>query len=115
MLRSRPLRSGLLILTGALCLAGSGCGGNSQVDAQASAAPPTVQVAVVEQREVALSSERIATMDGYINAQIQPHVSGYLVRQNYREGSLVRKGEVLFEIDPRPFEAVLDQVKGQLA
>ena len=54
-------------------------------------------------------------MDGYINAEIQPHVSGYLVRQNYREGSYVHKGEVLFEIDTRPFQAALNQTKGQLA
>jgi len=54
-------------------------------------------------------------MDGYVNAQIQSHVSGYLIRQNYREGSVVRKGEVLFEIDPRPFQAILDQSQAQLA
>jgi membrane fusion protein (multidrug efflux system) len=77
--------------------------------------PPTVQVALVERRDVSLSSEWIATMDGYINAEIQPHVSGYLIRQDYREGSFVRKGDLLFEIDPRPFKAALDQVKGQLA
>jgi membrane fusion protein (multidrug efflux system) len=53
-------------------------------------------------------------MDGYVNAQIQPHVSGYLVRQDYREGSVVHKGQVLFEIDPRPFQATLDQSAGQL-
>src|SRR5208283_4288888 len=52
---------------------------------------------------------------GYLNAQIQPQVSGYLIRQNYQEGSYVHKGDVLFEIDPRPFQAVLDQAKGQLA
>ena len=115
MLRSRSLRSGLLLLTGALLLAVSGCGGNTQVNAQANAPPPTVQVEVVERRDVSLTSEWIATMDGYINAEIQPHVSGYLIRQDYREGSLVRKGEVLFEIDPRPFQAVLDQTEGQLA
>jgi membrane fusion protein (multidrug efflux system) len=72
-------------------------------------------VAVVERRDVSLTSEWIATMDGYINAQIQPHVSGYLIRQDYREGSFVRKGDVLFEIDPRPFQAALDQTQGQLA
>jgi membrane fusion protein (multidrug efflux system) len=54
-------------------------------------------------------------MDGYVNAQIQPHVSGYLIRQDYREGSVVHNGEVLFEIDPRPFQAVLDQSDAQLA
>jgi membrane fusion protein (multidrug efflux system) len=72
-------------------------------------------VASVQQRDVPLTSEWIASMDGYVNAQIQPHVSGYLVRQNYREGSFVHKGDVLFEIDPRPFQAALDQSKGQLA
>lgn len=115
MLRSHQLRSGLLLLTGALLLAVSGCGGNSQVNAQANTPPPMVQVAVVERRDVSLTSEWIATMDGYINAEIQPHVSGYLIRQDYREGSFVRKGEVLFEIDPRPFQAILDQTQGQVA
>src|SRR5712671_4915497 len=54
-------------------------------------------------------------MDGYVNAQIRPQVSGYIVKQNYTEGSLVRKGQVLFEIDPRPFKAALDRAKGDLA
>jgi len=115
MLRSHRLRSGLPLLTGVLLLAMSGCGNNSQVNAQANTPAPTVQVVVVERRAVSLTSEWIATMDGYINAQIQPHVSGYLIRQDYREGSFVRKGEVLFEIDPRPFQAALDQSQGQLA
>ena len=115
MLRSLRLRLGLLLLTGAPLLVLSGCGGNSQVRAAANAPPPMVQVALVERRDVALSSEWIATMDGYINAEIQPHVSGYLIRQNYREGSFVRKGEMLFEIDPRPFQAALDQAQAQLA
>jgi membrane fusion protein (multidrug efflux system) len=57
----------------------------------------------------------VATLDGYVNAQIQPQVSGYLIKQNYPEGSLVHKDDVLFEIDPRPFQAVLDQAKAQLA
>src|SRR5581483_7351972 len=57
----------------------------------------------------------VATLDGYVNANIQPQVSGYLIRQSYREGSYVHKGDVLFEIDPRPFQAALDQAKGQLA
>src|SRR5712671_6700437 len=54
-------------------------------------------------------------MDGYVNAQIRPQVSGYIIKQNYEEGSLVRKGQVLFEIDPRPFKAALDRAKGDLA
>lgn len=57
----------------------------------------------------------VATTDGYINAQIQPQVSGYLIRQNYKEGSEVHKGQVLFEIDPRPLQAVLDQTKAAVA
>jgi membrane fusion protein (multidrug efflux system) len=74
-----------------------------------------VQVARVIQRDVSIHSEWVATLDGYVNAQIQPQVSGYLIKQDYREGSLVHKDDVLFEIDPRPFQAVLDQAKAQLA
>jgi membrane fusion protein (multidrug efflux system) len=70
-------------------------------------------VAVV-QRDVPLTSEWVATLDGYVNAQIQPHVSGYLIRKEYTEGSTVQRGDVLFEIDPRPFQAALDQAGAQL-
>lgn len=115
MWRSGVLRSGLFLLMGGVLLVTSNCSNNSQVNAQASTPPPTVQVAVVVKRDVSLTSEWIATMDGYINAQIKPQVSGYLVRQDYREGSFVRKGDVLYEIDPRPFQAALDQAQGQLA
>ena len=116
MFRSCWLRSWLFLsFMGGLLLAACSCGGSSQVNAEANTPPPPVQVAAVESKNVSLTSEWIATMDGYINAKIQPHVSGYLVRQNYREGSFVRKGDVLFEIDPRPFQAILDQAQGQLA
>jgi membrane fusion protein (multidrug efflux system) len=82
----------------------------------APAAPPAVvEVATVVQQDTPIYSEWVAILDGYVNAQIQPHVSGYIIRQNYKEGSVVKKGEVLFEIDPRPFKAALDQAKGQLA
>jgi membrane fusion protein (multidrug efflux system) len=64
---------------------------------------------------VSLDGDWVATLDGYVNAQIQPQVSGYLIKQDYREGSVVQSGEVLFEIDPRPFQATLDQAEGQLA
>jgi membrane fusion protein (multidrug efflux system) len=74
-----------------------------------------VQVAPVVQKDVSIYSEWVATLDGYVNAQIQPQVSGYLVKQDYKEGSFVHKDDVLFEIDPRPFQAVLDQAKAQLA
>ena len=81
----------------------------------AAPAPPTVQVVQVAQRDVPVYHEWIATLDGFVNAIIQPQVSGYLVQQNYREGALVRKNDVLFKIDPRPFQAILDQAKAQLA
>ena len=96
----------------ACALSLNGCTGG------ASAPPPpvpTVEVVSVIQQDVPIYSEWVAILDGYVNAQIQPHVSGYIIRQNYKEGSVVRKGEVLFEIDPRPFKAALDQAKGQLA
>ena len=78
-------------------------------------ASPQVLVARVVQKDVSVYSEWVATLDGYVNAQIQPQVSGYLIKQDYPEGSFVHKDDVLFEIDPRPFQAVLDQAKAQLA
>ncbi len=57
----------------------------------------------------------MATLDGYVNAQIQSQVTGYVIRQTYKEGSFVRKGQILFQIDPRPFQAFLDQANAQLA
>jgi membrane fusion protein (multidrug efflux system) len=68
----------------------------------------------VQQRDVPIYREWVATLDGYRNAQIRSSVAGYLIAQRIREGSFVRKGEVLFEIDPRPFQAALDQAKGDL-
>jgi RND family efflux transporter MFP subunit len=90
-----------------------GCG-NKNVSA-AAPPPPNVQVVEVIQQDVPVYHEWIATLDGYVNAIIQPQVAGYLIQQNYREGALVRKNDVLFKIDPRPFQAVLDQTKAQLA
>jgi Biotin-lipoyl like len=78
-------------------------------------APPVVEVTPAIQKDVPLEGEWVGTLEGYVNAQIQPHVSGYLIRQDYQEGGFVRQGQVLFEIDPRPFQAALDQAKGQLA
>ena len=75
----------------------------------------SVEVASVEQRDVPIYSEWIGTLDGYVNADIKAQVPGYLLKQDYTEGSFVQKGQVLFEIDPRPFEAVVDQASGQLA
>ena len=83
--------------------------------AAAPPAPPTVAVVDVVAKDVPLRREWVTTLDGYVNAKIQPQVTGYLVKQNYVEGSYVKKGELLFEIDPRPFQAALEQARGQRA
>jgi RND family efflux transporter MFP subunit len=108
--KSNKTSAGLALAISLLLLAGCG----KATNANPSPPPPIVEVADVVQKDVPIYSEWVATLDGYVNAQIQPHVEGYLIRQNYREGSPVRKGEVLFEIDPRPFKALLDQAKAQL-
>lgn len=86
-----------------------------QQAAQPLPAPPEVGISTVVAQDITTYGDWVATLDGYVTAQIQPQVSGYLIRQTYREGNFVHKGDVLFEIDPRPFQAVLDQAKGQLA
>jgi RND family efflux transporter MFP subunit len=91
-----------------------GCS-DGKVRAAAPPPPAAVEVAQVIQKDVPVQGEWVGTLVGYVNAQIQPQVSGYLIRQDYHEGAFVRKGQLLFEIDPRPFQAVLDQAKGQLA
>jgi len=77
--------------------------------------PPVVEVVQVEQRDVPVYGEWVGTLDGMVNAEIKAQVSGYLLRQHYTEGSFVRKGQLLFEIDPRPLQAALDQARGKLA
>src|ERR1700726_4787859 len=100
---------------GAALLSSSlGCS-NSNVRASTGPPPPVVEVAPVIQKNVPVQGEWVGTLEGYVNAQIQAQVSGYLIRQDYQEGAFVKKGQLLFEIDPRPFQAVLDQAKGQLA
>jgi RND family efflux transporter MFP subunit len=76
---------------------------------------PIVEVATVEQRDVPVYGEWIGTLTGQVNADVKAQVTGYLLTRKYKEGSYVRKGELLFEIDPRPFQAALDQAKAQLA
>ena len=110
-LRFSGLCKGAFILAAVLTLA-TGCGKKQVVSA---GGPPEVEVAAVVQQDVPLYTECISTLDGYINAQIQPQVTGYLMKQNYTEGTIVHEGQVLFEIDPRPFDAALQQAKGQLA
>ncbi len=107
-----PARRYLIILASLLAVALAGC---SKKETTAAAAPPEVEVTGVIQQDVPLYTECISTLDGYVNAEIRPQVSGYLLKQNYLEGTVVAKGQTLFEIDPRPFEAALEQAKGQLA
>jgi RND family efflux transporter MFP subunit len=75
---------------------------------------PVVEIAAVEQRDVPVYGEWIGTLTGQVNADVRAQVTGYLLRQTYKEGSYVRKGQQLFEIDPRPFQAALDQARAQL-
>src|SRR5499427_6407215 len=93
-------------------------GGGSKSKEKAPAAappPPGVEVTEVKQEDVPIYSEWIGSLDGMVNAEIRAQVTGYLLRQRYAEGSFVRKGQLLFEIDPRPFQAALDQARGDLA
>jgi membrane fusion protein, multidrug efflux system len=89
--------------------------GRSDKPAQAAPPPLEVEVVQVQQKNVPIYSEWVGTTDGMVNADIKAQVTGYLLRQDYKEGSLVKNGQLLFEIDPRPFQAALDQAKGQLA
>ena len=109
--RGRWLAYALLI--GPLVLALAGCDKPSK-PAGPPMGPMPVSVVRVTASDVPLKGEWVGTLDGYVNANIQPQVSGYLIRQVYREGSTVSKGQVLFQIDPRPFEDALKQSEGQV-
>ena len=76
---------------------------------------PEVGVVQVQQKDVPIYSEWIGTLDGMVNAEIKAQVSGYLLRTDYTEGSFVNRGALLFEIDPRPFQAAVDQARGEVA
>jgi len=107
--RLRLLVAPLLVFTPVLALIGC------QKSQNPTTPPPDVEVVEVLQRDVPIPKEWIGTLDGLVNAQIRPQVTGYLLRQNYKDGSFVKKGQLMFEIDPRTFQAALDQAKGQLA
>jgi len=94
---------------------GAGCRSEKASAAPAKPAPPIVSFVTMTPEPVAITSEWIATLDGLVNAQIRPQVSGYLVQRTYREGAFVRKGDTLFEIDRRPFAAALNQATARLA
>lgn len=103
----------LLLPIGAMLVIATACGRTTH----AAGAPKPLEVLVVdvEQRDVPLYREWIGTVDGFVNAEIKAQVTGYLVKQEYAEGSFVRQGQLLFQIDPRPFQAELDQAQGRLA
>jgi RND family efflux transporter MFP subunit len=101
-------------MAAAALLATAGCK-ESRPTAAAAPAPPAVGVVAVAPERVEVTGEWLATLDGNVNAQIRPQVSGYLIKRNYHEGTRVRRGDVLFEIDRRPFESALSQARAHLA
>src|SRR5256885_16528526 len=107
-------RRGLLVvsLIGLVVITAAGCGDASR----ATASPPAavVKVEPVVERDVPITVEYVGTLVGFINAQIRARVSGHLVSQDYREGSLVKSGDLLFQVDPRPFQAAADQADARL-
>jgi RND family efflux transporter MFP subunit len=110
-----PMPGALLaiLLASGVSLLNIGCG---EKNAQAGKpAAVDVQVVQVEQRDVPIYGEWIGTLDGLVDADVKAQVTGYLLKQAYVEGSFVKKGQLLFQIDPRPFQAALDQAKAQLA
>ena len=100
---------------GALLVAGLFDAGCSRKADPTGPAAPEVFVTTVTPRDVPRVLERVATLDGFVNANINAQVQGYIISRDYQEGSLVKKGDLLFQIDPRPFEAALAQAKGTLA
>jgi membrane fusion protein (multidrug efflux system) len=108
-------RMKLAILVAVLAIVSLGATGCKMSHAAVPQIITEVQVAQPIQRDVPVHNEWVASLDGYVNAEIHPQVSGYIIRQDYMEGSVVHKGQVLFEIDPRPFQATLDSTKGELA
>jgi RND family efflux transporter MFP subunit len=102
----------LLFLAAIPLIMATGC---SNKNAAAAPGPPDVDVVEVQQKDVPIYSEWIGTLDGSTNADIKAQVSGYLLDQAYTEGKFVKKGDLLFQIDPRPFQAIVDQAEAQQA
>jgi RND family efflux transporter MFP subunit len=101
---------GLIVLA---LIMGAGCTSKNALGAQPST--PDVEVVQVEKEDVPIYAEWIGTLDGLVNADVRAQVTGYLLKQGYQEGAFVNQGQLLFQIDPRPFQAALDQAQGQLA
>src|SRR5438552_3335203 len=104
--KALPLAAALLLTIS------SGC---SRKTEQVTPPPPEVLVTTVTPRDVPVVHEGVATLEGFITANINAQVQGYIISRDYKEGSVVKKGDLLFQIDPRPFDAALAQAKRTLA
>jgi membrane fusion protein, multidrug efflux system len=110
--RNRSFDVVAIVMGVCLLLSGTGC---EEKEAAPPPSPPEVEVTGVVQRDVPIYQEWVAQLNGQVNADITPKVQGYLLKRNYAEGFFVRQGQLLYEIDPRPFVASLDQAKAQVA
>ena len=108
-----PLIGGILSLIVPALIVGAGCSSKTAQGAQPGTSD--VEVVQVQKEDVPIYAEWIGTLDGLVNADVRAQVTGYLLKQGYQEGAFVKQGQLLFQIDPRPFQAALDQVQGQLA
>jgi RND family efflux transporter MFP subunit len=104
---------GVLGLSVLVLMVGAGCTSQKALGAQPNT--PDVEIVQVQKEDVPIYAEWIGTLDGLVNADVRAQVTGYLLKQGYQEGAFVKQGQLLFQIDPRPFQAALDQVQGQLA
>jgi RND family efflux transporter MFP subunit len=112
-MKRRTRTFGFAVLVGSALLGTVAC--TSKTNAAGPPPPQDVEVVVVQQKDIPIEREWIGTLDGLVNAAVKAQVVGNLLTQNYAEGSFVRKGQLLFEIDPRPLQAAADQAQGQLA
>ena len=111
--QKRYLIGGVFVLIVLALIVGAGCTSKTAQGAQPGTS--AVEVVQVQKEDVPIYAEWIGTLDGLVNADVRAQVTGYLSKQGYQEGAFVKQGQLLFQIDPRPFQAALDQVQGQLA
>ena len=108
--RATRITATLLLLTGLVLLAGC-----EKKEEKPKPGPPEVTVVDPLQQDVPIFDEYVAQLNGPVNAEITPKVQGYLLRQNYQNGYFVKQGQLLFELDPRQYQAALDQAKADVA
>jgi RND family efflux transporter MFP subunit len=111
--QKRHLIGGVFVLIVLALIVGAGCTSKTAQGAQPGTSD--VEVVQVQKEDVPIYAEWIGTLDGLVNADVRAQVTGYLLKQGYQEGAFVKQGQLLFQIDPRPFQAALDQAQGQLA